>query len=219
MVDLELLKRIVGYAGLKESDIVLEIGAGTGNLTEWLVKKSKKIYALEKDPDMCDILRAKFDKKVAVLEGDVIKLKFPKFDKCVSNVPYSISRKITVKLLKHKFKLGVLVYQKEFAKKLIAEPGTHEYKYVSALVQSVADIETLEDVHPNSFEPVPNVRSSVVRIKPKKIAKPEYIEFIRDLFNYRNKKLKNLVDNPGDFGSNRPYELTPDELQGLYGLI
>ena len=104
-------------AELKSEDVVLEIGAGIGNLTERLARKAKKVIAIELDPALVNILHDRFDNvgNIEIIAGDALKVDFPEFDKVVSNLPYSISSEITFKLLRHKFKLGILMYQYEFA--------------------------------------------------------------------------------------------------------
>ena len=109
MVDRCVLEKICGYAGIKESEIVLEIGAGTGNLTGCLVDKSKFVYAIEKDNVFCGTLKKRFmnHRNIKVLNADALKIDLPGFDKVVSNLPYDISRRITERLLGERFLLGV----------------------------------------------------------------------------------------------------------------
>ena len=122
LVDAGYLDRIVAAAELNSEDIVLEIGAGVGNLTERLARKAKKVIAIELDPALVNVLHDRFDNvgNIEIIVGDALKIDFPEFDKVVSNLPYSISSEITFKLLRHKFKLGILMYQYEFALRMVS---------------------------------------------------------------------------------------------------
>ena len=150
MIKPEVIGELCDYAKIERDDIVLEIGAGTGNLTSELIKRANFVQAIEKDAKLIDILNNKFLKKnkynnkINIIWGDALKVLFPRFNKVVSNIPYSISRKITLKLLKHKFDLSILVYQKEFAEKLMAVQKTKQYRAVSVIVQSCAEVEILK---------------------------------------------------------------------------
>ena len=222
MVDKRIIKRICEYANTSKSDTVLEIGAGTANLTQEIANRAKFVYAIEKNPGLILILNEKlknFD-NFEVIDGDALTIEFPGFDKVLSNLPYRISKKITVKLLKHDFKVGILVYQREFAEKLVAKPKTSDYKFISALVQSVSAVRILEYVPKSAFQPRPRVRSAMIEIKPKQRAEDEYIEFLRTLFNYRNKFIKNIMEDvPGKFSNKRPFELSAEELLDLYLIV
>jgi len=122
MTDKKILQRICNYAGLNKGDTVLEIGAGTGNLT-FEIAKFAAVYAIEKDEKLVAGLEKIKNKNIHIIRGDALKLTFPNFNKIVSNIPYGISRKITLKLLEYKFNLGILTVQKEFAEKLTAMSG------------------------------------------------------------------------------------------------
>lgn len=226
MVDESLIKRICDYANLNpREDVALEIGAGSGNLTGELVKRSRLVYAIEKDPRLCKILEEKFsgENNFSLIRGDALKMDFPDFNKIVSNIPYGISRDITLKLLKHTFDLGILVVQKEYAQKLTAKPNTGEYRFVSALAQSFWSIELLDDVPKSAFKPVPEVESKVVRIRQDGIPDANYVGFLRRLFNARNKRVGGILKEnksiPTDYADRRPFTLSPAELRTLYNQI
>ena len=220
----ELIKRICDYADVKSKDTVLEIGAGTGNLTAELIKRAKFVYAVEKDKKILETLYDRFQRceNIKIIHGDALKIEFPKFNKIVSNLPYSISKKITIKFLKYKFDRAILLYQKEFVDKLIAKSGTDNYRFISALVQSVADVEFLENVPPAAFQPRPRVWSALIKIVPKRIPDNRYIEFLKTLFNYKNKKIINILKDkniPKKYADSRSINLNPEELLGLYSRI
>jgi len=128
-----VIAAIVEKAAIKSTDVVLEIGPGTGNLTEKLLQAAKKVIAYEIDPRMVAELRKRFQNtplihKLEVVQGNCLHHEFPPFDKCVANVPYAISSALVFKLLKRPdFKCAVLMFQREFAMRVCALPGSEAY--------------------------------------------------------------------------------------------
>merc|ERR1719211_18964 len=125
-----VVQGIVDKAALTQSDTVLEIGPGTGNLTSKMLDKVKKVIACEVDPRMVAELQKRvqgtpFQAKLQIMVGDVIKTDLPFFDVCVANIPYQISSPLVFKLLLHRpfFRCAILMLQREFAQRLVAEPG------------------------------------------------------------------------------------------------
>ncbi len=219
MIDEEVIDKICSHAKIRKSDRVLEIGAGTGNLTSKLLEKGATVYAIESDPEMYSQLEARFssEENLHIFHSSALKVEFPEFNKVVSNLPYAISRKVTERILMHEFELGILVYQREFAEKLLAKPEQKNYRFISVLAQCCADIEILDRIPPSAFDPAPNVWSSIVGVKPKAAATKEFIDFLHSLFNHKNKKIGNLLAGaPGEFKEKRPHNLNPDELLKLY---
>jgi len=195
-----IIDSIVEKAKLKSTDVVLEIGPGTGNMTMKLLRKVKSVIAVEVDPRMV----AELQKRVATTEyashlqiifGDVLKIDLPYFDVCVANLPYQISSAIVFKLLSHRpvFRCAVLMFQKEFAQRLIAPPGDPLYCRLSVNTQLLAKTTHLLKVSRQNFRPPPKVESSVVRIKPKNPPPPinfqEWDGLVRLCFNRKNKTL------------------------------
>ncbi len=220
MTDRQTIEKICSYANLTKHDTVLEIGAGTGNLTDKIAERGKFVYAIENDPDLVRILKNRFknSRNIKIIPGNALRIEFPRFNKIVSNLPYNISRRITEKILGYDFWLGILVYQKEFAEKLIALPGTENYRFIGALAQSVADIDILGTIPPSAFTPLPEVTSAIVRIKPFLKADENYSKFLHLLFDQRNKKVSNVINAeiPEVYGNRRPFELCPEELKNLH---
>ncbi len=222
MIDDEIIDRICSHAKIRSKDRVLEIGAGTGNLTRKLLETGATVYAIESDPSMYSQLGARFpdNENLHILHSSALKIEFPDFNKVVSNLPYSISRGITERILMHEFELGILVYQREFAEKLLAKPGQENYRFISVLAQCCSDIRILDSIPPSAFEPAPGVWSSIVRIRLRSVATKGFIDFLHSLFNRRNRKIGNLLpDAPGEFKDRRPHTLKPAEFMRLYKQI
>jgi len=154
---------------------VLEIGPGTGNMTVKLLQKVKSVIAVEVDPRMVAELQKRIqgsDKasNLQIILGDVLKVDLPYFDVCVANIPYQISSPIVFKLLAHRptFRCAVLMFQREFAMRLLASPGDPLYCRLSINTQILSKVTHLMKISKANFRPPPKVESSVVRIKPKK---------------------------------------------------
>lgn len=164
---------IVDKAQLRTTDTVLEIGPGTGNLTAKILERSKQTVAVEFDPRMASELTKRFrdgpyQRKLDILCGDFLKVDLPYFDVCISNTPYQISSQLVFKLLNHRplWRCAVLMFQREFALRLVAKPGDAHYCRLSANVQLYAKVEHVMKVGKNNFRPPPQVESSVVRLEP-----------------------------------------------------
>ncbi|RJS70411.1 ribosomal RNA small subunit methyltransferase A, partial [Methanophagales archaeon] len=201
LIDDAVVARLVNYAGVERDDVVLEIGAGGGSITEKLADKAKRVYAVEKDKALCESLRAQYENTkskagVKVIEGDIMKIELPEFDKVVANIPFSLSSPITYKLLLHSagFGLAVLLYQKEFAQKMIAKPGSSLYGRLSVIVQALADTEILELMHRDAFYPSPPVKTAMVKLKEKGLIanKEAFFAFVTTAFEHRRKKMRNI---------------------------
>jgi 16S rRNA (adenine1518-N6/adenine1519-N6)-dimethyltransferase len=233
----------VAAAGLESEDVVLEIGAGIGNLTERLAKKAKKVIAIELDPALVNVLHDRFDNagNVEIIFGDALKVDFPQFDKVVSNLPYSISSELTFKLLRYKFKLGVLMYQYEFAARMVSPPNCKDYSRLTVDTYYFADASILMKVPKGAFQPAPEIDSAVVKLVPRPAPfevrdETFFMEFVAAVFSQRRKKLRNAVLNtnyvlkirtikdvvdqlPEDLMNKRAENLTPEQLAEVANLI
>lgn len=195
-----LVDSIIQKSGIKHTDTILEIGPGTGNLTKKLLEAGKSVIAVELDPRMVLELQRRFQgtpysNRLKVIQGDVLKCDLPYFDICVANIPYQISSPLTFKLLSHRplFRCAVIMYQREFAMRLVAQPGDNLYCRLSVNTQLLARVNHLLKVGRNNFRPPPKVDSSVVRIEPRKPLPPvsfkEWDGLVRICFNRKNKTL------------------------------
>lgn len=188
MIDAKFLKRVVEAAGLRKSDEVLEVGAGEGALTRLLAERCS-VISIERDKKL--VARFKeLHPDLPIIEGDALKVEWPEFDKCVSNLPYSISKRFLLKLLQQDFQLAVLVLQEEFAQKLVAEPGGKDYGVVSVCAQLCCDVELLDRVPRNAFKPQPKVDSRIVRLRRRQRLDRGFLRFVTKLFQSRNRRFK-----------------------------
>ena len=192
---------IVQKAHLKQSDHVLEVGPGTGNLTVLILKAAKAVTAVEMDPRMAAELTKRVQgtpegKRLKVMLGDVIKTELPRFDVCISNTPYQISSPLVFKLLSlpNPPRSCILMFQREFAMRLFAKPGEKLYSRLSVNVQMWSKVSHIMKVGRNNFNPPPLVESNVVRIEPKnprpQIAYEEWDGLLRIAFVRKNRTLR-----------------------------
>ena len=164
--DRALLRREIKYANVSTNDTILEIGPGIGNLTELLAQKAKQVIAIEVDPQFKEYLITLQNKypNIKLIFGDALKVKFPYFNKIVSNLPFKIALPITFKLLEHDFELAVLLYQGRLAKRMYAKPGKRGYSRISVSIYRNADVKILEFVPKTAFYPPPDVECALVKI-------------------------------------------------------
>ncbi|KAL9009673.1 MAG: hypothetical protein Q9173_005319 [Seirophora scorigena] len=192
---------IVDKADLKQSDIVLEVGPGSGNLTVKILEKAKKVIAVELDPRMAAEVTKRVQgkpeaKRLEVLLGDVIKTDLPYFDVCISNTPYQISSPLTFKLLSlpHPPRLSILTFQAEFASRLVALPSSLLYSRLSVNAQMYAHVTHILKIGRSNFKPPPQVDSSVVRLVTKNprpgIKFEEWDAMLRVCFGRKNRTLR-----------------------------
>ncbi|KAK9970864.1 hypothetical protein ABG768_026770 [Culter alburnus] len=195
-----VVNAIIAKAALRPTDVVLEVGPGTGNMTVKLLEKAKKVVACELDTRLVAELQKRvqctpMQNKLQILIGDVLKAELPFFDLCVANLPYQISSPFVFKLLLHRpfFRCAVLMFQREFAMRLVAKPGDKLYCRLSINTQLLARVDHLMKVGKNNFRPPPKVESSVVRIEPKNPPPPvnfqEWDGLVRIAFVRKNKTL------------------------------
>jgi len=169
----EVADKIIAAANLTDKDIVVEIGPGTGILTERLVKEVKEVWAIEKDYDLVDKLRKRLsNKNLKLIHQDALIFDLSLLDsyKVVANIPYNITSPLIRKFIENEPKpeLMVLMVQKEVAERICAKPGSSERGLLTLIVEFYADAEVLLDVPRRDFYPQPNVDSAVIKINVKK---------------------------------------------------
>lgn len=201
MVDLSVYPKLAVYASLTASDVVLDAGAGFGFLTRFLASKCKEVIAVEKDPKITRILREQTQtlSNVKIIEGDVLKVDVPAFNKAVSIPPYYLSSAFVLWLLDRTLDCALLILQKEFALRLSANVGDKDYSWLSVVARYKASVELLDEVPKWMFHPQPDVDSVIVRLKPWTVMpfkvnnEAFFRRLVRWLFTQRNKKLSNAL--------------------------
>jgi len=200
LIDQNVMGKLVEVADLGPSDTVLEIGAGTGSLTSMIEKRAGRVIAVEKDPALTNLLRRKFaeSKKVQTVEGDVLKIQLPKFDKVVSSPPYNISSRLVLLLLKKSFERLVLILQKEFAERLAAQSGSRNYGRLTVMVSHKAHTRLIDIVPRHAFYPTPKVDSAIVKLTPiepriRVFDEQLFCDLVRELFTQRRRRLQKAI--------------------------
>ncbi len=236
LIDQNIINIITDAGNISKNDIILEVGPGSGNLTkEILLKVPKKIFTVEKDTSLCKKLYEKFKDEIVIINDDILKINEKNFSEypmlVFGNLPYNISTQILVKWIKldqlnKTFKKFVLMFQKEVAERIIASTNNKNYGRLSILTSWRMNVKKITDVSPNSFFPIPKVKSSILLIEPKtdfyKIKNAKNLEYITNIFfNQRRKMIKKplkfLFKNNSDHISkklklnpnDRPQNLSP----------
>ncbi len=228
LVDDRVLDRIPTYLP-DDADVsrLLEIGGGAGALTDRLLatvtaadaaagsdtadagdpaSTPVRLSVIERDGTFADFLRGEFSSAIdngflRVIEGDALDVDLPSFTACVANLPYGVSSEIAFRLLPEGKPL-VLMFQAEFAERMVASAGESEYGRLSVSAQHYAAVEIVERVPKEAFDPQPAVESAVVRCTPRD---PDYevgdeaffLRFVKALFTQRRKTVRNAIRNTG----------------------
>ena len=205
LIDKNIIEKICNAGNVSQSDTVLEIGPGTGNLTESILKKKpKKFYIIEKDERLIKNLSERFDNKLIIINEDILKydLKFLSDTNLIifGNLPYNISSQILVNFInysssKFSYKKLVLMFQKEVADRILAEDNSKNYGRLSIFSSWKLNIKKLMDIYPSSFFPKPKVMSSLLIFEPKnnyiKFKNSQNLEYITNIFfNQKRKMIK-----------------------------
>jgi len=205
LIDKIIIEKIINSVEI-EGKSILEIGPGTGNLTSEILKKNpKKIYLVEKDNDLSNLLKDKFDKKITLFNDDILNFDEQSLSTnqiiVFGNLPYNISTEILCKWiinLKSEycwFNKLILMFQKEVADRIISDFNTRNYGRLAILTNWRLKVKKIFDIGPECFSPRPKIDSSVLYFEPKsnfiKIKEPKNIEKIsRVFFSNRRKMLK-----------------------------
>lgn len=200
--DPHAVERIAGLLPLHGA-AVLEIGPGQGVLTRALLERGATVTAIEIDSHLVSALSHTFSGDIAsgqltIIPGDATKVDLPPFTYVVANLPYSISSPITFRLLDTGFEAAVLMYQKEFADRMMAPVGTRDCGRLTVMVQTWARASRVFELPPSSFSPPPDVWSTVVWIEPRPPLFPVddrevYEHLVRVLFSRRRKTVRSIL--------------------------
>ena len=212
LIDGRVADRHISYAGIREGDRVLEVGPGLGILTERMVDLPCDLTCIELDDILAEYITETYGDRLTLIHGDAVKVRFPEFDVFVSNLPYSVSTPIIFKLLDHDFRTAVVMVQKEFADRMVADVGSPDYSRLTVNLFYRADCEIMETVPASRFNPRPKVDSALVRITPRKapfdvIDEKLFFKVTEITFNHRRKKIGTSLKSAGLVkpGWNIPY--------------
>jgi len=203
---------IVNRSRILSEDIVLEIGAGLGALTIPVARKASKVFAVDKDRKIIDILKTEILASnltnVVIMEKNILKIDIESLSENISqkmvvmgNLPYNISSQILVQLIESRKVLSkaVVMLQKELAQRITAQPGCKDYGRLTVMLRYCSDIKKIADVKASLFFPRPKVDSEVLELKFKKTLEYPtndeafFFRVIKAAFGNRRKMLKNAL--------------------------
>ncbi len=185
MIDEELIDRIVAVTEIKKTDTLLEIGPGTGNLTKKLIGKGKTLIIIEKDKELLQKLKEEFKENIHFIQGDATQQKLPEFTKCVSNLPYTICEPLLWIFTRYQFESLILVVPQRFSDLLLGYIPSR----LQLLIETFYNLEYLERISKETFDPKPKVESALIKITMKKT--PE--TFFKGFLSQYDKKTKNAL--------------------------
>ncbi len=228
LIDGNLMTKIVDAAGLEPNDTVLEIGAGTGSLTEMLLDRAGHVVSVELDRGLAELLTDRLAKRdnLTLLHEDVLKTKSQiepvvldalrhaageRPALLVANLPYHIASPILIDLLLCDVPFARFCFsvQREVADRIAARPSTKDYGPISILLQLCGKVQKITHLPPQAFWPAPKVESTALRIDidmsrfPDKTLLQQFSDLLRLAFSHRRKTLNyNLKQQyqPAEFG-------------------
>lgn len=244
LYDKNLLKAIVKDGEVDKDDVVLEIGAGAGTLTEVIAQSSKKVIAFEIDKNLIPILTKLQTNNSNIefhfkdfMQADVENL-FAGQARVVANIPYYITTPIIFKLVEHleKFKSILVLIQKEVAERFASECGTKEYGVTSVILQSIFDVSIPRIVKKECFTPAPKIDSALCKLIPhnkyKNLDFNNFKDFVHLSFSMRRKTLVNnlkskyqkeeIISTLNKFGyleTARPEEISVENFINIFNLL
>jgi 16S rRNA (adenine1518-N6/adenine1519-N6)-dimethyltransferase len=232
LIDDRVADRQVNFAGISKKDNVLEVGPGLGILTSRLIELSDNLTCIEIDEALAEHIESTYGPKLTLIRGDAVRVPFPPFDVFVSNLPYSVSTPIIFKLLEYDFRKAIVMVQKEFADRMIADVGSPDYSRLTVNLFYKADCRLLEKVPRSRFKPQPKVDSAIVEIVPrpapfKVFDEGLFFNVTEATFNHRRKKIgtslkaAKLIKEGWDvpFLDSRVEELRPAEIAEIANSI
>lgn len=220
LVSKDAIERTVGAAFIHPGERVLEIGAGKGALTSRLAKVADEFEAYEIDKENFEATRSLVGPGAKLTLGNAFRAR-PDFDVLVSSLPYSESSNFIEWLSMRKYDRAIVVLQKDFATKIIAEAGTRGYRAVSVLAQLSARISLLDKFNRDAFDPPPRVASRLVGFEHRRSLVKREIVIVKKIFALRRRTLGGVLQTLGlkavgtSDASRRVYSLTPAEVYGI----
>lgn len=234
LTDHAIAARIVNALITNPGDTVIEIGPGTGILTQFLIKREIRLLPVEVDHESITHLKKRWpDLKSMLIEHDFLKLDIDTYTTgsfhLIGNLPYNISSQILFRVLEFRQRIPsvVCMIQKEVADRIVSPPGSKDYGILSVLLQAFFDIQYLFTVKPGSFFPPPKVTSGVVRfVRNNTLSLPcdekLFFRVVKTVFNQRRKLIRNSIksillnlDSNFELLSKRPEQLGVTEFAEL----
>ena len=208
LTDPNIKSRIIEACNLKPDDVILEIGSGLGILTREIVSRVAHVYAVEKDPQLCQELQNSQTPNLTIIHNDILKYDLtalPANTKVIGNLPYYISSPIIEKFLTHHPRFTDLFFtvQLEFGQRLNAKLNTKDYSALTGFAQYYADTKMLFKIGKSAFSPAPKVFSCFMHLKPREpITKAQdsdlLFKIIHLAFQQRRKKILNALTSLWD---------------------
>lgn len=207
LVDTFAISQVLGAIDATGDEHVVEIGPGQGALTDWLVKKAKKLTLIEIDRDLVDILMKRYahEKHVEIISADALKTDFSTIGRSlrvVGNLPYNISTPLLFHLSQYAEHIVDMHFmlQREVVQRIVAPPGSKTFGRLSVMLQSQFETESLFDIGPEAFDPAPKVWSAIVKMKPLEDrpdihSSKKFSELVTQAFSQRRKTLRNSLKN------------------------
>jgi 16S rRNA (adenine1518-N6/adenine1519-N6)-dimethyltransferase len=215
MIDQNLVRIVADAGAIAPGDLVIEVGPGTGTLTEELLSRGAEVLAVEIDRDLAKLLRERFADQAnfKLIEGDALSSKHALNEelltelaatsrvarprKLVANLPYHIASPVIIELLLAGIDVLAFTVQKEVADRLRAAPGSDAYGPLSVMAQMLARVELLRTLPPQAFWPAPKIESALVRMTRREdrlvADRAAFGRFVHKLFSFRRKTLRKAL--------------------------
>ena len=205
LIDENISRKIITTSEITSKDIILEIGPGLGALTESIVKKVKKIYAIEIDPKLSKYLSEKFSvyNNIEIINDDILKINLPKHNKIISNIPYTITGPILEKaFFKQNPPSGILTIEKSIGKRIFLSGNYKEFSRISVSLNAFMKPIIKYNIPRNSFYPLPKIDLLLIKIIPNENLHPFlldgysttfFLNFVAGIMPYKNKNIGNAL--------------------------
>ena len=245
MIDQNLVRIVADAGQIDADDLVIEVGPGTGTLTEELLARAGRVVAVEIDRDLAKLLRERFaaNPKFELIEGDALAGKHELNEmlmakiggassavKLVANLPYNIASPLVIEMLLAGAGLLAFTVQKEVADRLRAGAGDQAYGPLSVMAAMLSRVELLRTLSPQAFWPAPKVESALVRMTRQDRLGDDaapFSAFVHNVFSFRRKTIRKALTQAGFNGEQlvaqlnldpqaRPETLSPEHWHRLF---
>lgn len=239
--DKNILGKLVDAAELESGELVLEVGSGTGTLTEALIEAGAQVVTCELDSDLASIIEDRFAARVQLVQGDcldahrrlnpkIVEVLADRPFKLVANLPFQVASPLMCALLiDHPNCIGLYItIQQEVADRLLAQVGTKEYGSLSIIVGAFGEVKRIASVRATCFWPQPKVESAMVRILPSPAGRgvgsegssaldtppqrQDFARFVTQLFSKRRKQLGSILGRDCEWPAGVTGDLRPEAL-------